>query len=152
MTTRVLPDTEAIVIAYLLSRSEITSKVDTRIGTQLDPTKSAELPAVRVRRISTTEPVVRHLRASNVQLEGWAQDDVTAQIALETAWALLEEDTGANTILGTWTPGANLPAGVTGGVVTGVDPGIGPRSQPDPATGTPRWLGSVIVYAHPIAE
>lgn len=147
MTVRVLPDTEAMAIAYLLTRTEVTDLVGgappaARIGTQLDLTSDAALPALRLRRASTTTPVRRHLRAGNVQLEAWAVDELTAQDLCETAVAALHED-DANGFPGVF-------AGL--GVVTGVEDAIGPRSQPDPDTDTPRWLASVLVYAHPLPQ
>jgi hypothetical protein len=146
MTTIVLPDTEAIAVGYLLTRTEVTGLIggppasSARIGSTLDLTGAAALPALRVTRVSTTSPVRRHLRAANVQLEAFAETPIEAQDLLETAVAVLHED-GAGSIIGTH-PGL--------GVVDGVDEAIGPRPQPDPETDTPRWLGSVIIYAHPI--
>lgn len=147
MTTeiRVLPDVEAIAAGYLLTVGALVDDdpdglgVGTRIGTRLGPDGKTETPYLRLRRISSTAPVRRHLRAGNLQLEAWADTDLEAQDVCELAVAALHSDA----FLGTY---PNL------GVVTGVDDGIGPRSQPDPVTDHPRWLGSVIVYAHPIAE
>lgn len=142
MVTKVLPDTEAIAIAYLLTRPEVTDLVggppasDARIGSTLDLTKDTALPALRVSRIGTTSPVRRHLRAGNVQLEAFAVDTVTAQDLLETAVAVLHEEAFPGVFAGL-------------GVVTGVVEAIGPRPQSDPDTDTPRWLGSVVIYAHP---
>lgn len=142
MATRTLPDVEAIIIGYLLTRSEVTDLAGTRIGTKLDPADPAELPAVRIRRVSTTTPVRRHLRAANVQLESWAPDELSAQDLAEIVHAVLLDES--------WSPTPG-PVGVHPGlgVVTGVDESIGPRSQPDPDTKTPRWLSSVIIYCHP---
>lgn len=139
MVTRVLPDAEAIAIGYLLTRAEVTDLCAQRIGTELNLTKPELLPALRVRRIGSTTPVRRHLRAANVQLESFAAAELAAQDLLETAMAVLHED-GAGSIIGTH-PGL--------GVVTGVVDGIGARAQPDPETDRPRWLGSLIIYCHP---
>lgn len=139
MVTRVLPDTEAIAIAYLLTRSEVTNVFGQRIAPALDLTKPAERPALRVTRVGTTSPVRRHLRAGNTQLEAFAATELAAQDGLELALAVLNEDAFVGTH-----PGL--------GVVTGVAEGIGPRRQPDPVTRTPRWLASLIIYAHPIPE
>lgn len=145
MATRVLPYVESMVITYLLTRTEVTNLVggppasSARIGTELDLTSPASLPALRVRRISTTSPVRRHLRAGNCQLEAWASSETLAEEILETALGVLHEDGFPGTYAGL-------------GVVTGVDDSLGSRPLPDPDTGTPRWLGSVIVYAHPIPE
>lgn len=140
MTTRVLPDVEAIAIGYMLTRSEVTDLCGTRIGTSLDLTADTQLPALRVRRVSATTNPRRHLRAGNTQLEAWATSELAAQDLCETALAVLLED-GAGSIVGTH-------SGL--GVVTAVDEAIGPRPQADPETDTPRWLAAVIIYAHPI--
>lgn len=141
MATRTLPDVEAIVINYLLTRSEVTALTGTRIGTTLDLTQPAEVPALRIRRISTTTPVRRHLRRANLQLEAWADTELEAQDLSEIAHAVLLDEPWSSP------PG---PVGVhPEGVVTGVDESIGPRSQPDPDTSHPRWLSSVIVSCHP---
>lgn len=146
MTIRTLPDTEAILIGYLLTRTEVTNLIggppatSARIGTLLDLGSDVNLPALRIRRVSTTTPVRRHLRAANIQIEAWAASEVAAQDLIETTLAVIHEDPPGS-LVGAW-------AGL--GVITGVDDGIGPRPQPDPETDTPRWLASVIVYAHPI--
>lgn len=142
MVTRLAPDVEAIVNAYLLTRSELTDVVGTRIGTQLDLTGAAALPALRTGIVSTLGVVSRHLDAAGVQLEGWAADRITARDVCAIARAVLLED-GAGSILGTH-------SGL--GVVTGTEDGTGPRPQPDPQTETPRWLAVVIVYAHPLPD
>lgn len=142
---RVLPDVEAIAIGFLLTVAELVDDppaglgIGTRIGTRLGPDGATQLPFVRLLRVSSTSPVRRHLRAGNVQVEAWAETDLEAQDVCETAVASLHLDA----FLGTH-------AGL--GVVSGVDEGIGPRHQPDPVTGQPRWLGSVIIYAHPIPQ
>lgn len=142
MTVRVLPDTEALAVTYLLTVPEVTAIVDARIGTSLDLTEDTDLPALRITRASARVIAPRHLRASNVQLEAFATVELTAQDLCELAYAALFED-GDTGFVRTW-------AGL--GVVTGVADALGPRNFPDPDTETPRWLGSVIVYAHPLPE
>jgi hypothetical protein len=142
---RVLPDVEAIASTFLLTVAELVDDppaglgVGPRIGTRLAPDGQTQLPFLRLRRISSTAPVRRHLRAGNLQLEGWADTELEAQDVCETATAALHLDAFRGVYAGL-------------GVVTGVDDGIGPRPQPDPITDQPRWLASVIVYAHPIPE
>jgi hypothetical protein len=139
MSVRVLPDTEALAIAYLLTVPEVEAIASDRIGSTLDVTAPTELPALRVTRVSARLLVARHFRAGNVQLEAFATSDLAAQDLCETAWAALFEPAFSTV----W-------AGL--GVVTGVSDALSPRSFQDPDTGTPRWLGSVIVYAHPVPE
>ncbi len=139
MTVRVLPDTEALAIAYLKTVAEVVTLVGDQLGTSLDLTEDTALPALRITRVSTRLVARRHFRAGNVQLEAWALDELKAQDLAELAWAALFEPD----FVGSW-------AGL--GVVTGVDDALGPRSFPDPDTDTPRWLASVIIYAHPLPE
>jgi hypothetical protein len=136
---RVLPDTEAVAVAYLRTVVEVSAIVGDRIGTTLDLTEDTDLPALRLTRVSARTIARRHLRGSNVQLEAFAVDELAAQDLCELAWAALFEPE----LVGTW-------AGL--GVVTGVDPALDPRSFQDPDTETPRWLASVVIYAHPVPE
>lgn len=140
MTTRILPDTETIVVDYLLTRTEVTDLVVDRIGTLLDLTGSPELPLLRIQRAASSMIERRHLRAGNVQVEAWGNSMLQAQDLLETTMAVLLED-GPGSIIGTHDPH---------GVVTATEESLGPRPFPDPETLTPRWTGSVLVYAHPI--
>jgi hypothetical protein len=134
------PDVQAIAIGYLLGRAELTSLVDTRIGSQLDVTKAANLPAVRVLHASTTVATTRRLDASTLDVEAWSTDAIEARDICALARALLLDESAAGPV-GTWP---------TFGVVTGVVASVGPRPFPDPETATPRWLSSLIVYAHPL--
>lgn len=142
---RVLPDVEAITAGFLLTVAELVDDpptglgVGNRIGTRLGPDGQTQTPYLRLRRISSTAPVRRHLRAGNLQLEAWADTELEAQDVCETATAALHVPEFVGTYAGL-------------GIVTGVEDGIGPRPQPDPVTDHPRWLASVIVYAHPIPE
>lgn len=135
MTVRVLPDTEQIIVHWLLGVPEVAATVGDRVGTTLDVTSDTGLPAVRVTRVSSTLIAARQFRSTTVQLEAWATDELTARDLCELCWAALFEDDFV---------------GVHGaGVVTGVADSLGPRSFPDTLTDTPRWLASVTVYAHP---
>lgn len=142
---RVLPDVEAIAATYLLTVGELVDAdpaglgVGQNIGTRLGPDGATPTPFIRLVRVSSTSPVRRHLRAGNTQVEAWADTDLEAQDVCELAIAALHSDAFPGTY-------PDL------GVVSGVDAGIGPRRQPDPVTEHPRWLGSVIIYAHPIPE
>ena len=140
MAVRIQTDNEAIAVAFLLTVPEVQAIAGDRIGTQLDLTRGAKLPAVRITRVSATSPIRRHLRASNTQLEAWADDELTAQDLAEVCFAALLDDIPGSGPVGAF-PGL--------GIVTGVDAAIEPRSQPDPDTDTPRWLSSVVIYAHP---
>lgn len=142
MTTRVVPDAEAIAIAYLLTRTEVTSLVGDRLGTELNLAAPAQLPALRVGVISQTTAARRHLHVANLQVEAWSSSRIDASRIARTVVGVLTED-GAGSIIGTH-PGL--------GVVTATEEGIGPRPQPDPETQTPRFLATVLIYVHPEPE
>ena len=134
------PDVQAIAIGYLLGRSELTDVVGQRIGSKLDVTKAAALPAVRVLHASTVVATARRLDATTLDVECWSTDAIEARDVCALARALLLDESAAGPV-GTH-PGR--------GVVTGVVASVGPRPFPDPETATPRWLSSLIVYAHPL--
>ena len=153
MATRKLPDVEYVVTQYLLRRSEVTDICGQQIGTQLDLTKDAALPAVRIRRVSLTTPVPRHLRAANMQFESWAADELAAQDLAETVQAVMLDELDADdSIIGNWpaVPDVDPRKNFDGAVVTGTTEAIGPRPQSDPDTDTPRWLSSVVIFCHPV--
>lgn len=99
MTVAVLPDIEAAVIGYLLSRTEVTDLVGTRIGSNLAPGR----PAVRLNRwggVPLHDRPLKFDRAS-IQLDVFAADKGAARLTIETVRAVLAEwpdDGGAPTI------------------------------------------------------
>lgn len=139
MVVNILPDTEAIAITYLLGITAVTDLFGQRIGTLLDITGPAGLPALRLTRIAAPSEL-NHLRAGQVQYEAFADTELEAQDGAELVRAHLFNEDPTTGIVGTH-------AGL--GVVTGVTNALGPRPQPDP-TGIPRWLGSVNIFAHPL--
>lgn len=142
MTLAPAPDVEAIVINYLLGRAEVTAIFGTRIGTELDLTGPAPLPALRIGTVGGVVGTPRRLDGTSIQLESWADDRITARDGLAATRAVLLEE-GAGSIVGTH-------AGL--GVVTGTSDGQLPRPLPDPETDRPRWLCVLYVYAHPLPQ
>lgn len=130
-------DAEAIAAAILAAAPPVTAYT-TRIGTELDLTDPASLPALRVTAIGGTAPVPHRLDGVSLQLEAWASSRLTARDLLYTARAvLLSRD-----IVGVYPYG----------VVTGSADGQLPRPLPDPATDLPRWLCTVTVFVHPLPQ
>lgn len=138
MTTRVLPDVEEAVVAYLLAAPALVLLVEDRIGTTLDVTQKTELPAVRVRRVATTTIVRRHLEAANLQFESYAGSDLAAYDLARLVEGLVDDDTAAGLI------GAHGPV-----VITAVNTSLGLFASADPVTGRPRYIFGRNVYNHP---
>lgn len=143
MTTRVAADAEAICIAILLADADVTAIFGTRIGSELDLSGPEALPALRVTTVSTRPIVRRHLDGSSVQLESWSSSRLKAKQNLEVARGALLKDGLAGPYQHAGPPITEL------GVLTGITDGTGPVPRPDPATDTPRWLTTMVVYAHP---
>lgn len=143
MTTRVAADPEAICIAILLNNPDVVAIFGTRIGSELNLADKATLPALRVTTVSTRPIVRRHLDGASVQLESWASSRLEAKQNLEVARGALLADGLEG---GYQHPG---PPVLELGVLTGIDDGTGPVPRPDPVTDTPRWLTTMVVYAHP---
>lgn len=135
MTLRTPADPERIAIEILLANTDVTTIFGNRIGTELNLTDPAQLPALRVTTVSTRPIVKRHLDGGNVQVESWATSRTAAKDNLKVARAALLAD--------------GLEGIYTGGVLTGIEEGTGPVPRPDPRTERPRWLTTFIVYAHP---
>jgi len=145
MTLRLAADAEGIAIAILLDTTEVTDIFDTRIGSELDLSDPAGLPALRVTTVNTRAIVRRHLDGSSVQLESWATTRLAAKQNLEVARAALLADGLEGVYEHAGPPVTPL------GVLTGIENGAGPVPRPDPRTDTPRWLTTMVVYAHPPA-
>lgn len=135
MTVTLSPNVEALVSAFLRSRSEMTALIAQRVYTALPA--DVVYPAVRVTQLDdipvTTRPL--HLVSALVQVEAWGGSKSEAWNAAATARALLDE----------------LVEGVhTQGVVTGTRVGS-LRDEPDitftPAK--PRWLFTCELFCHP---
>lgn len=144
MTLRTAADAEGIVIAILLDTPEVTNLFTTeKIGTELDLSKPARLPALRVTTVNTRAIVRRHLDGTSVQLESWATSRLAAKNNLEVARAAVLAENLEGPYQDAGPPITNL------GVLTGITDGAGPVWRPDPITNTPRWLTTIVVYAHP---
>lgn len=142
---RIAADAEGICIAILLDTTEVTDIFGSRIGSELNLGDAAQLPALRVTTVSTRPIVHRHLDGSSVQLESWASSRLAAKQNLEVARAALLADGLEGVYEHAGPPVTPL------GVLTGIINGTGPVPRPDPATDTPRWLTTVVVFAHPPA-
>lgn len=138
MTQPQPPDVEAIVLAYLLSVTDVTDVFTLEIGTYLDGfVDSQPLPALKFTQVSTVVATHRRLTGYLFQLEAYASTKINAFDAMApVSAAMLDEEE----IVGVY-------AGL--GVVTGTESGVGPRPLPDPDTGTPRYIHDVRVYARP---
>lgn len=138
MTQPQPPDVEAIVLAYLLSVTDVTDVFTLEIGTYLDGfVDSQPLPALKFTQVSTVVATHRRLTGYLFQLEAYASTKINAFDAMApVSAAMLDEEA----IVGVY-------AGL--GVVTGTESGVGPRPLPDPDTGTPRYIHDVRVYARP---
>jgi len=130
-----IPDVEAAVVGYLLNNEAVTEALgaENRVSTELP--RNAALPRLRVTLSGGTIAVQRHLYASRLTIEAWAEDKATAFQAITVALAELETGLTA--------------AQVQEGVVTSCDLDSGLLWAPDQDTELPRYLGSVQVYIHP---
>lgn len=127
-------DIERIVVQHLLADTNLTGVIgENRVATELPA--DAPLPRVRVTLNGGGVAVRGWLYRYQVTVEGWADDKRTAWEALVEALASLESGLDA--------------ALVDGGVITAVDQDSGVAWVPDPETGTPRYLATVSITAHP---
>lgn len=135
MTLQLLPDIEAISINWLLAHPDVG--VD-RIYTEIP--EGPTYPFVTVLRIAgRPRPQPRWLDQAQLQVAAWGDDGELSREATrdlcETCIAALHEMKNEVTTLG---------------VVTAVEDIIGPRSLPDPETSFPRFMGEVLITAHPL--
>lgn len=130
-----LPDAEAIVITYLLGRSEITD-IAAGVGSRLRQTKVWPFLLVR-RRGGVPRDDVAWLDAPIVQLDAFGGTQEQASALIRTAIAVLAEADDASH---------------TGAVITGITPGP-IRYLPDPELNDgehrPRYSADVTVFIHP---
>ena len=143
MTVRLVDvDLELLVIDWLIASADVLTMFGaapaTRIAGELDPTKSAVLPAARVTRVSTTEPVSDHLTAPVVDVSVWAANKAAAF----DGGALLRGRIHDRAIIG-------VHEDV--GVVTGYETAQGLRPLHDPdAPLLSRYIFSTRLWTHPI--
>lgn len=134
MTVTTLPDIEAIAVSYLSTHPDVPTD---RIYTEIP--EGPTYPFVTVLRIAgRPRPQPRWLDQAQLQVAAWGDDGALSREETrdlcETCIAALHEMRNEVTSLG---------------VVTAVEDILGPRSLPDPETSFPRFMGEVLISAHP---
>lgn len=131
MAVRLLPDVEALLVAYLKAASAVTAIVGTRVSTELDD----GFPRVNLTLVTGREIVATHLDEQQVQVDAYANDKATANLLARTVRAVLLAAAGVH----------------SRGVVTGVRTITPPRWTPDDSVTPPRprYLFEVGVTLHP---
>lgn len=134
MVLRLLPDTEALLVDYLLAHSSVAALVGTRVRTDLpaDPI----FPCLTLTLVSGDEVVRQHFDESLVQVTAWAERKQAASLLIRTARAVLLEAPDA---------------AHARGVVTGVRTLVAPRWFPDDSVAPPlpRYISDLGVFVHP---
>ncbi len=135
MVLRLLPDVEALTVAYLLAHSSIAALVGTRVSAELPP--NPVFPCVTLTLITGTEVVRQHFDESVVQAMAWDDDRQGANLLGRTLRAALLE-----------MPDSDHARGV----VTHVRTLAGPRWFPDDSVAPPQpryHAGDFGVFVHP---
>lgn len=134
MVLRLLPDTEALLIEYLLAHASVAALVGSRVSTELPA--SPTFPCLTMTLVSGSEIVRQHFDESLVQLSAWADTKVSASLLIRTARAAMLE-----------APDAEHDRGV----VTAVRTLVAPRWFPDDSVvpPRPRYLSDLGVFVHP---
>jgi len=131
-------DVVALLVAYLLSRIEVTGLVGQRIHPYVLLPPYPVLPLVSLDRVGgTREGLDNHLDRPLVRFDVWAtsQNAQAAQDIVAAVRAVLSH-----------VPFAGAYAG---GVVTGAQEITGPQSIPDRVEGRVRFTWTVQLYTHP---
>lgn len=149
MTTRVLPDAEAIVVAYLVDHPDIVDL----FADNPEPGESASgrvvarpydrivWPFLTCRRIGGSAKTHHWIDQAQLEIAGWSFDrsgtsgDIEAALICRTAVAALHDIPQVD------------PEGL--GVVTGVRDLTSPRPIADPVTYRPRYIAEVLLTLHP---
>lgn len=145
MALRLQVDVGRLVIAYLLTITEVTAIVSNRIGNVL---YAGSGPAVQVNDITGDELVPRHLDAAHLQVDAWGGNRAQSlDLARTVRAALLEMPAATVTALHT----VPVPSWATG-VATDVATLTRPRWLPDDSVNPPRprFSGDYQVIAHPL--
>jgi hypothetical protein len=121
VATRLLPDVEALVVAWLKAHPSVSALVGTRVATEL-PAAPA-WPFLTVTQIGGNELIADHLDDQYLQLMSWGDSKGQANLLIRTARAALIELRGENT---------------SRGVVTDVRTTFTPFWQPDDSVSPPR--------------
>lgn len=132
MSLPVAVDVEALAVAYLGTRAELTNIVGTRIGSAL----AHSLPALQLSKLGGTfvDDFTGHLERARILGAAWAVTKPGAnELARLACRAWLE-----------------MPdAGHALGVVTAAAIELTPYWSPDPEDATPRYLFTLALWAHP---
>jgi len=139
MSVQLLPDVEAIVVAYLAAHADVMALCDDRVYTEVP--EGPTYPFITVFRVGgQPRPQPRWIDQAHLQIDAWGDDEAYSREdtrdLCETAVAALHELNGVTDL----------------GVITAVEDVLGPRSLPDPETSFPRFEAEVLVTAHPGTE
>lgn len=134
MPIRVIPDPEALEVAYLKAHASITPLVGTRIATELPP--NPVFPFLTVGLAAGVEKDPGHLDEVYLDLSAWAVTKAEANLLIRTARAVhLDADLVSH----------------TRGVVSNPRTVMPPRWLPDESVNPPkpRYVTTVALTIHP---
>lgn len=132
MPVRLLPSTEALVVAYLRASTDVTALIGTRIGTELYAGTGG---AVWLSHVTGSEQVRNHLITSIVDIRSYGGSKGDADLLARTVHAVMHDLPGVR------------PAGVVTGVEALTIPSWSPDDGFDPPR--PRYLATYAVTVHP---
>lgn len=131
MPLRLMPDVEALTVAYLKAAASVQAIVGSRVASE----RPVTLPAVTVLLVTGTEKMREHLDEHVLQIDAWATDKATASLLARTTRAVL--------LRAPEVPHAR-------GVVSHVRTVTPPRWFPDTADNQrPRYITEMAVTIHP---
>lgn len=133
MSTTLLVDIEALLVAYLKAQSAITTLVSTRVSTELPPT--AEFPALTLSRIGGIPDKPVFADHPQIQVEAWGRTKLEASNLARVAFRVLIE----------------IPQVHSGGTVSDCSPSLGITWAPDDtfSPAKPRYIQGLIFHTHP---
>lgn len=129
-------DAEALVIAFLKTRSSVTDLVPAAsISSKLRKGWTASEPALRIRRIGglPTEQVAQHLGRYRLQVDAFAETEPAAFAIIAAADLELRR-----------MPSSSF----ADAVVTAVRKDLAVSNSPDPDSDAARYLFGAVLYAH----
>lgn len=136
MPAPVLPDVEALTVAYLKAHTALTAALaGAQVATDV-PNNVGTAGALTVNRIGGTPRASNWLDRADIDINAWGTSRAHASLLIRTAVAALLDMRQHVSVRG---------------VVTGVDVLLGPSWLPDDSRtpAIPRYLASCAVYAHP---
>lgn len=136
MPTPVLPDVEAIAIAYLKAHAGLTTALAGATVAGDVPGNVGTVGALTVTRIGGSPAIDFWLDRAVIDVNAWGTSKTHASLVIRTAIAALHDMAQTTSVRG---------------VVTGVETVLGPQYLPDDSR-TPtlaRYVASVSVWAHP---